>query len=113
MLKENLVSDFSDIWWKHHLPILLSSQNECYLQGYKFKACYDSIKVIIHCPSTKVECVTQLCPGDQLPPPCGVHPCILAVGVVSCLLYLLLVVVDVDIVILPELPAVQCRHEAE
>ena len=110
MLKENLVSDFSDIWWKHHLPILLSSQNECYLQGYKFKACYDIIKIIIHSPSTEVECVTPLCPGDQLSPPCGPHLVILALGPMQCLLNLLLVVVDVDMVILA---GVHSRLEAE
>ena len=58
-------------------------------------------KIIIHSPSNEVECVALLCPGDQLPPPCGVHPVILAVGPVPCLLNLLLVVVDVDIVLLP------------
>ena len=57
------------------------------------------INCSIHIPSTEVECVAPLCPGDQLPPPCGAHP-ILAVGPVLTLLYLLLVVVDVDIVIL-------------
>ena len=100
MLKENLVGDFPEIWWKNHLPILLDGQNKCYLQGYKFKACYNIPNVTIHSPCTKVECVALLCPGDQLPPPCGPHPVILAVGGVQCLLYLLLVVVDVDIVIL-------------
>ena len=69
--------------------------------GYKFKTCYDSIKITIHSPSTKVECVAPLCPGDQLPRPCGGHHIRPAVGVVSCLRYLLLVVVDVDPVILP------------
>ena len=49
-----------------------------------------------HCPSTEVEGVTPLCPGDQLPPPRGGH----TVGDVLCLLYPLLVVVNVDIVIL-------------
>ena len=60
------------------------------------------IKITIHVPrSTEVECVAPLCPGDQLPPPCGGHHVILAVGPVLCLHYLLLVVVDVDIVMLP------------
>ena len=69
--------------------------------GYKLKTCYDAIKSTTHCCSTEVECVAPLCPGDQLPPPCGDHQFRLAVGPVSCLLYLLLVVVDVDKVILP------------
>ena len=68
------------------------------------------IKHFIHYQSTDVECVSTLCPGDQLPPPCGPHRVILAVGVVPCLLYHLLVVVDVDIV---RLISVYCRHEAE
>ena len=75
-----------------------------FLQRYKFKACYDienhiliRKKIIIrHCLNTEVESVAPLCPGDQLPPSCGGHPVILAEGVVHCLLYLLLVVVDVD-----------------
>ena len=58
------------------------------------------MKVTPHSQSSEVEGVTPLCPGDQLPPPCGDHPGIPAVGLVSCLLYPLLVVVDVDIVIL-------------
>ena len=70
------------------------------LQGYKLKTCYDVVKFTIHCPSMKEDGVTPLCPGDMLPPPCGGHPVILAVGPVLCLHYLLLVVVDVDIVIL-------------
>ena len=80
------------------------------LQGYKFKACYDIKKIITNSPSTEVECVALLCPGDQLPPPCGFHPLILAVGAVQCLPYLLLVVVDVDLV---PLLRVHCRYEAE
>ena len=71
---------------------------------------YNMIKPSLHCPSTEVECVAPLCPGDQLPPPCGDHPRILAVGVVPCLLFLLLVVVDVDMVLLP---GAHCRLEAE
>ena len=71
------------------------------LQGQKFKTCYDNSKLIIHSTSTDVKCVALLCPGDQLSPPCGDHPLILAVGVVPCLLYLLLVVVDVDNVLMP------------
>ena len=66
--------------------------------GYKFKTCYDIIKITTHSPSTEVECVAPLCPDDQLSPPCGIHPFTPAVGVVSCLRYLLLVVVDVNIV---------------
>ena len=69
--------------------------------GYKFKTCYDSIKITIHSPCTEVECVTPLCPGDQLPPPCGDHQFRLAVGVVLCLIYPLLVVEDVDNVLIP------------
>ena len=68
------------------------------LHGYKFKACYDIINPTIHSLSTEMECVALLCPGDQLQPPCGPHNVILAAGVVLCLLYPLLVVVDVDIV---------------
>ena len=70
------------------------------LQGYKFETGYDIVIITIHTLSTEVEGVPPLCPGDQLPPPCGCHPVILAVGPVLCLLYLPLVVVNVDIVIL-------------
>ena len=68
--------------------------------GYELKTCYDIVKFTLHPPSAKVEGVSPLCPGDQLPPPCGGHHVILAVGDVLCLPYLLLVVVDEDIVIL-------------
>ena len=66
--------------------------------GYKLKTCYDLVKITMHYNSTEVECVAPLCPGDQLPPPCGGDPVRLAVGVVCCLHYWLLVVVDVDLV---------------
>ena len=69
--------------------------------GYKFKTCYDMMKPTIHSPSTEVESVALLCPGDQLPPSCGPHKVILDVGLMLCLIYPLLVVVDVDMVILP------------
>ena len=68
------------------------------------------MKPTIHSPSTEVESVALLCPGDQLSPPCGAHCLILAVGVVLCLHYLLLVVVDEDQVLLP---GVHYRNEAE
>ena len=58
----------------------------------------------------EVECVSPLCPGDQLPPPCGGRFVPLAVGVVLSLPYLLLVVVDEDTV---PLIGVQLRPEAE
>ena len=71
------------------------------LDGYKFKTCYDLLKCTTHSKSTKVECISPGCPGDQLPSPGGVHSFRLAVGPVFCLLYPLLVVVDVDIVKFP------------
>ena len=58
--------------------------------------------LISHYPSTEVECVASLCPGDKLPPPCGYHILKLAVGAVQCLLPCKVVVVDVDIVPLPK-----------
>ena len=61
------------------------------------------MKCTTHSCSTEVECVSPRCLDDQLPPPCGVHHIRLAVGVVYCLLYLLLVVVDIDKVLLPVL----------
>ena len=79
------------------------------LQGYKFKTCYDFIKLIIHLLSTEVECVAPLCLSNQLPPPCGVH-IMLTVGVVHCLPDLMLVVVDEDVVIAL---GVRLRDEAE
>ena len=60
--------------------IYLISQNGFYLQGNKFKTCDDVIKIILHTPSTEVECVALFCLGDQLPPPCGPHHVILAAG---------------------------------
>ena len=57
-----------------------------------------------------MECVALLSPSDQLPPSCGRHIVKLTVGVVLCLLYPLLVMVDVDIV---PLPGVHYGREAE
>ena len=71
------------------------------LQGYKLKTCYNSIKSTPHYCSTEVEGIAPLCPGDQLPPPCGLHQVILTVALMLCLLYLLLVVINVDKVTLP------------
>ena len=50
----------------------------------------------IHHPSTEVECVALLYPGDQLPPPGGPHLVILAVSVVLSLPHLLVVMKYVD-----------------
>ena len=50
--------------------------------------------------SAEVEFVALLCPGEQLPPPCVPHTVVVAdVGVVPCLIFLPLVVVDVDFVL--------------
>ncbi len=58
------------------------------------------IKHFIHYQSTDVECVSTLCPGDQLPPPCEARLSSLAGGVVLCRHYPLIVVEHVDTVIL-------------
>ena len=56
---------------------------------------------IISLLSAEVEFVALLCPGEQLPPPCGPHPIRPAVGVVLSLPNLLLVVEDPDKAKLP------------
>ena len=66
------------------------------LHGYKFKTCYDLTKMTTHSPSTEVESVAPLCPGDQLSPPCVAHKLVIvAVGLVLCPRYPPLVVVEV------------------
>ena len=72
-----------------------------YLQRNKLKTCYDAPKFVIHSSCTKVECVAHRCSGYQLPSSCWLHPHVIAEGVVSRLLYLLLVAVDPDPFSLP------------
>ena len=86
------------------------------LHGYKFKTCCDLTNQILHCPSTEVESVAPLCPGEHLPPPCGYHHAVpAAVGLVLCRRYLPLIVIDPDIVPLTGAvwAKVHCRLEGE
>ena len=62
----------------------------------KFKTRRNIPEITIHCSSAEVESVSLLCPHHHLPAPGGEHVSTPAVvGVVSCLLHLLVVVVEV------------------
>ena len=65
---------------------------------------------IFHPPSTKMEGVAPLCLGEQLPPPCDPDIVILAVGVVECLIFSLVVMENVNVDVLL---GAWCGREAE
>ena len=72
-----------------------------YLKVYKLETHVNIIKMITHCSSAEVESVALLCPHHHLPAPGVVNVTTPAVeGVVSCLLHLVVVLVEIGVVAL-------------